>query len=117
LQLTVDALQSLDRLTLDEGAHLLVVLLPSKEETYGPLLGRNVGDPTLALRDELDGRGIDYLNLAPGFQRRAAAGDQLFFEADQHPNPAGHALIAQLVGERLEQLDGGDAGKTDHRSR
>jgi hypothetical protein len=117
LHLTVDALQSLDRLTLEDGAHLLVLLLPSKEETYGPLLGRNVPDPTKALRDELDGRGIDYLNLGPGFQRRAAAGDQLFFEVDEHPNPAGHALIAQLVGERLGQLNGEDAGKIDHRSR
>jgi lysophospholipase L1-like esterase len=111
------ALQSLDLLTLGDGAHLLVVLLPGKEETYGPLLGRNVPDPTSALREALDSRGIDYLDLAPGFQERAAAGDRLFFEADEHPNPAGQALIARLVEARLEQLDKENAGRADRRSR
>jgi hypothetical protein len=101
-QLTVDALQRLDSLTLRGGAHMLVVLLPSKEETYGPLLGSNVDDPTRALRAALDDRGIDYLDLAPEFLQRASAGDRLFFEVDEHPNQAGYALIARLVRAHID---------------
>jgi len=96
-QLTVDALQRLDAFTSRDGGHALVVLLPSKEQTYGPRLDQPVVDPTKALREALAVRGIDYLDLASGFSERAAAGDRLFFEVDQHPNAAGYALIARLV--------------------
>jgi lysophospholipase L1-like esterase len=102
-QLTVDALQRLDLLTSRAGAHTLVVLLPSKEETYGPLVDRAVVDPTRALREALAARGIDYLDLASGFRERAAAGERLFFEVDQHPNAAGCVLIARLVLSHLER--------------
>ena len=47
--------------------------------------------------------GIEYLDLAPEFRVRAAAGAQLFFEVDGHPNKAGQALIAQLVLAQLKK--------------
>jgi hypothetical protein len=116
-QLAVDALQRLDSSTSRDGAHTLVVLLPSKEETYGPLLDQAIGDPTKALREALAVRGIDCLDLASGFSERAAAGERLFFEVDQHPNAAGHALIARLVLSHLKQNEHGyglaDARTTD----
>jgi hypothetical protein len=49
------------------------------------------------LRAALDRLGIDYLDLAPGFRARAAAGERLFFEVDGHPNQAGYALTAELL--------------------
>jgi lysophospholipase L1-like esterase len=74
-----------------------MILQPGKEQVYLPLLGETRGDPTSALRPALDQLGIEYLDLAPGFRARAAAGDRLFYEVDGHPNQAGYALIAQLV--------------------
>jgi lysophospholipase L1-like esterase len=96
-QLVVNALQELHSVAGRQGARVLIVLLPGKEEVYLPLLGDPPPDPTKSLRAALDTVGIEYLNLTPAFRDRAAAGEQLFFEIDGHPNAAGQALIAQLV--------------------
>jgi hypothetical protein len=45
--------------------------------------------------------GIPYIDLLPGFRRRAAQGEVLFFETDGHPNARGYALIAELVLDHL----------------
>lgn len=95
--LLLDALQQIHRLAVENGAHALMVLQPGKEQVYLPLLGETRGDPTSALRPALDRLGIEYLDLAPAFRARAAAGEQLFFEVDGHPNRAGYRLIGELV--------------------
>ena len=74
-----------------------MVLQPSKEEVYLPLVGPDVPDFSRDLRAAFEERGIDFLDLGPAFRARAAAGESLFFEVDGHPNPRGYALIAQLV--------------------
>ena len=83
--------------------HALMVLQPSKEETYLPLLQIDVPDGNAALRDAFDQRGIDYLDLTPAFRERAAAGERLFYEMDGHPNAAGYALTARLVLAHLKK--------------
>lgn len=96
-RLVLSALERINELAAQQGAHALMVLQPGKEQVYLPLLGETRGDPSVALRAALDRLGIDYLDLAPGFRARAAAGERLFFEVDGHPNQAGYALTARLV--------------------
>jgi len=100
-ELAIASLQQLHARALAHGAHVLMVLLPGKEEVYLPLLGDPTPDPARALRSAMDRLGIEYLDLAPAMRARAAEGEQLFYEVDGHPNPTGQALIARLVHEHL----------------
>jgi hypothetical protein len=99
----MDALQRVHSLAKENGATVLVVLQPSKEEVYLPLVGESPPDPTAPLRAALVERGIPYLDLLEDFRRRAAEGEMLFFETDGHPNARGYALIAELVISHLKQ--------------
>jgi len=102
-QLVVDALQRIHSLAKENGATVLVVLQPSKEEVYLPLLGEPPPDAAFRLRAALAELGIPYLDLLEDFRRRAAKGEVLFFETDGHPNARGYALIAELVISHLKQ--------------
>jgi lysophospholipase L1-like esterase len=102
-RLAVDAVDQLRTLATEQGTHVLVLLLPGKEEVYLPLTGADVPDTERHLRDALDRLRIEYLDLTPGFRQRAAAGERLFFEVDGHPNTAGYGLIAELVRAHLAQ--------------
>jgi hypothetical protein len=102
-RLVLDALRRIDSIAKSNGTHALIVFQPGKEEVYLPLLGEPVHDPTAALRKALEGLGIEYLDLAPGFRQRAATGEQLFYEVDSHPNEAGYALTARLVRAHIKQ--------------
>ncbi|HKA22826.1 MAG TPA: hypothetical protein VKN18_31435 [Blastocatellia bacterium] len=101
--ISVEALQRLHSISRANGTKILVVLQPSKEEVYLPLMGEtNVdADPGRPLRVKLGELGIPYLDLLPDFRTRAAKGEVLFFEVDGHPNPRGYALIAELVLDHL----------------
>ena len=101
-RLAMDAFERIHATAAANGTHALMVLQPSKEETYLPLRQPDVPDATAALREAFDERGIDYLDLAPPFRGRAAAGERLFYEADGHPNPAGYALTARVVLAHLQ---------------
>ena len=96
--LTLAALEQIHTTAARNGAHTLIVLQPSKEEVYLPLLNVETPDLTWPLREALRSRGIDYLDLGPEFRRRAAGGEQLFYRVDGHPNAAGYALTAGIVG-------------------
>jgi hypothetical protein len=99
----VEALQGIHSLARENGATALVVLQPSKEEVYMPLLGDSLPDAVIPFRAALQKNGIRYLDLLDEFRRRAANGEVLFFEADGHPNARGYALIAELVISHLKQ--------------
>jgi lysophospholipase L1-like esterase len=105
-QLTLQALQAIHATAAKHGTHVLMVLQPSKEEVYLPLVESNVPDPALALREAFAAHGIDFLDLAPGFRQRASEGVRLFFEEDGHPNPSGYALTADLVLSHLRKHAG-----------
>jgi hypothetical protein len=96
-QLALDAFVRLHAVATAQGTHVLMVLQPSKEEVYLPLVGPDAPDFSRDLRTALEERGIDFVDLVPAFRERAAAGESLFFEVDGHPNSRGYALIAQLV--------------------
>jgi lysophospholipase L1-like esterase len=103
--ISVEALQRLDSIALANGTKILVILQPSKEEVYLPLMGETNfdADPGRPLRVKLGELGIPYLDLLPEFRNRAAKGEVLFFETDGHPNARGYALIAELVISHLKQ--------------
>jgi lysophospholipase L1-like esterase len=102
--LAVKALQKLQSVAKGNNANVLVILQPTKEEVYLPLIsGANLdADPERPLRETLEKLGIPYINLLPDFRARAAKGEVLFFETDDHPNVRGYALIAELVLDYLK---------------
>ncbi|MFB3904133.1 MAG: SGNH/GDSL hydrolase family protein [Acidobacteriota bacterium] len=109
LGLTVEALAELRDRVHRSGGQILVVLQPSKEEVYLPMLGEKVRDPSAELRPALRKLGIEYLDLAPAFKREAKAGRTLFFGSDGHPNSEGYRLIAGEVTRYLATLLGSAA--------
>ena len=96
-RLVLKALVDFQALARQQGAHLLVVFQPSKEEVYLPFLETTVADLSAPLRAALDANGIAYLDLTATFRQCARAGKRLFFEVDGHPNTQGLQLIAQDV--------------------
>jgi hypothetical protein len=103
LRVVVEAVKTLAVTAAAHGARMVVVLEPSKEETYLPLVGRKFLDPSAALRQALGELGIPSVDLGPAFRSQARAGGRLFFEVDGHPNAAGHAVIANGVRRGLAE--------------
>jgi lysophospholipase L1-like esterase len=102
-RLVLDALVKMHQLADREGSQVLVLLQPSKEEVYFPILGLDTPDPTSSLRMALQKERIEYLDLAPALRQRATAGECLYFEADGHPNASGYAAIAEIVATHIKQ--------------
>jgi hypothetical protein len=96
-QLVLQALVDLQTLARQQGASVLVVFQPAKEEVYLPLLNRPVADLSAPMRMALDARGIEYLDVTATFKQCAEAGERLFFEVDGHINTQGHRLMAREV--------------------
>jgi lysophospholipase L1-like esterase len=95
-RLLVEALRRLHETATADGAQVLIVIQPTKEDVYLPGAAAAV-DPLAALRSELDAVDIEYLDLTPTFREHASAGRWLYFDHDSHPNRAGYALIASAV--------------------
>jgi len=101
--ITLKTLESIHTLARKHQTHAVVLLIPSKEEIYFPLLGEEPVDLAASLIPELESRAIPYVHLAPYFRRRAAAGEQLFFQVDGHTNARGYAMIAEVVLAHLKE--------------
>ena len=102
-KLALDALKRLVAMAEENGTHVLMVLQPSKEEIYMSSFGLPAPDPGKSLRAAFDKLDFKYLDLTQAFRNHAEDGEQLFFEADSHPNARGYALIAQEVLAYLEK--------------
>jgi hypothetical protein len=102
-RLVLKTLRELHFTAQTHNTKVLVVIQPSKEEVYMPLLGQAIPELSVHLREELHNAGIEYLDLTKSFRQRAARGEKLFFEFDPHPNAAGYALIADSVVAYLER--------------
>jgi lysophospholipase L1-like esterase len=102
-QLILQTVEKARTSTRQQGTELLVLLLPTREEVYLPLLGEESPDDSGPFRAAFEERGIPYLDLTPAFRKRAKAHEQLFFEVDGHPNVAGNALIAEEVLTHLRE--------------
>jgi SGNH hydrolase-like domain, acetyltransferase AlgX len=99
--LVLQALQRLQTQVQEHGASVLVVLQPSKEEAYLPLLGNTVPGLQQDLQEALAQHGIAMLDLTPVFRHQAAIGARLFFTVDGYPNAQGHLVIARSVFRHL----------------
>lgn len=98
----VEVLSELQEDCDQAGTELLVLLFPTKEEVYLPLLGEPAPllvEPFAAKLEEL---GIDHLDLIPALQERGRQGARLYFEIDGHPNAEGYRVIADTVLTYLE---------------
>ena len=103
--LVLEAAAHARELAMRGGSKFLVVLFPTKEEVYLPLLGRPAPDVTGPFARALEARGIPYVDLLSAFRERAAAGEErLFLEIDIHPNEQGYALVAEEVLRSLRQV-------------
>ncbi len=96
-RLVLDAVSQTQALAEETGSQFLVLLVPTKEEVYLPLVGDHPPPATAPFAAEFDEDGLPYLDLTPYFQARARQGQRLFFEVDGHPNAAGYRLLAEVV--------------------
>jgi hypothetical protein len=96
------------------GATFVVVAIPAKEQvdtTAWQDMQKPFGLTAADLDRELPQQrlaawsaqsGVPVIDLLPGF--RAAANPHLYFNADPHWTPAGHALAAQLIADGMVKL-------------
>lgn len=78
-------------------ADFVVLLYPTKEEVYLPVMGESSPDAVGPFVTALEQRGVPFIDLRPAMRERARAGDRLYFEIDGHANEAGYRLIADTV--------------------
>lgn len=101
------------RLADENGAALVLVLIPFKEQVYWPIVSRYVDgaedydvdwmtDAMLVFCADND---LVCIDLLPGLRAHAEQGEQLYFRTDGHFNEAGHALAAQLIEDGLAAHD------------
>lgn len=108
---TLAMLAAMDSACRARNAHLVVVLLPTKETVFGPRVPAGERFPALdsvltneaTLRSEvmtyLSAHAIDVIDPLPALQ--ASAAQPYFEDADGHPNAVGHRLIAEAVSRGL----------------
>ncbi len=104
--LVLEAVEDTRGLTEEQGTHLLVLLFPSKEEVYLPILGDSAPEPIKPFAEALQEKGIEILDLTSPLRERARAGQRLFHEVDGHPNAEGYQVIAEAVFQHLKQNAG-----------
>lgn len=97
------------------GIETYVLILPSRYTVYGPVLEREPMRETLreaagyldAVAAELRARGINTVDAASAFRARAAAevrtGVLSFYREDNHWNPRGVALVAELLADAMRR--------------
>jgi lysophospholipase L1-like esterase len=93
----IDAIERTRALAERGSSKFLVLLVPTKEEVYLPLLGEEPPLGTAPFATYLSKAEVPYLDLTPYFEARAREGQKLFFEIDGHPNAAGYRLMADVV--------------------
>lgn len=94
-----------------QNAELVVLLFPSKEQVYWPIVSTLVEDaaafkvnwPHDEVRAWCEANGVAYLDLTPVFAGEAAQGKQLYYRFDAHWNEAGHELAAQTIRRYLAE--------------
>jgi hypothetical protein len=96
-------LDPLERLRTDvaaQGARLLVVLMPSKEEIHGAAQLPELLRVAEEARRELHRRGFAVVDLYPALRAESRV-RAAFFRADPHPNDTGHRLMAQALAKTI----------------
>jgi hypothetical protein len=99
----IDTLEHLRDEVRSDGAELIVLPFPSKEEVHSPLLRERAHQLVLPFRCALEQRGIDSIDLTPELRQAVAAGENVYFEIDLHPNEAGQELIGSVLSDHLKR--------------
>ena len=114
LHITKLALPAIQEKTRKSQVRLLVLLIPTKDAAYAPLIGslqedyRRLHDAEGRVRTDLisycQSQHIQCLDLLPRLSQALQTGQRIFPEdMDGHPPTAGHALIAQVIRESLDK--------------
>lgn len=115
---TIRKIEQARTLTSSMGAVLLVLLIPFKEQVYGPLLGTQ-GDLLSSkvydasydvlydrLLNRLESLGVFGIDPRPSFRSSVARGGKLYWTVDGHLTPDGHRVLANTLARRLVPLTG-----------
>lgn len=107
MELTGALLEDFNGELASEGRNLLVVGIGEMSAIEGT--DDNNPSPTEAINrrlgEVLDERGVEYIDLIPGFRSDySVTGNGLFWPGDGHWNSAGHTLAAELILERTTKL-------------
>lgn len=86
---------------LKHGIEFVVLLMPTKERIYLPLLGEPIPELFQPFKTEFERRGIPYIDPTEAMRAEAEAGRKLYFTIDGHLNAAGHAVLAGTVMRHL----------------
>ena len=113
-QLSQEALLSAREQVAGYGGHLVIVLMPTKEQVYRDLAEPLIGADRMALLDTnyqamLDfcaSEGLTCLDPLPMFAERAAVGEQLYYATDIHLNARGNAALAEWLAAWLAEHPG-----------
>ncbi len=116
MRITKELLPQIKQKADASGAHLLILLIPTKESAHAEALrarGRRL-DPTLEslagwesrARSEIvstcEEEGIQYADALPALSAAIARGEQLYpTGTESHPNARGYYVLASTVGDAL----------------
>jgi lysophospholipase L1-like esterase len=95
LELTKALLAGLDERTRATGAQLIVTVVPRADSGDHP-------ERVTELVQFLIARDIPYIDLEPCFRRELRAGSVVYYPVDGHWNAAGHALVARMLYEFIQ---------------
>lgn len=112
-RLTQQALADMDSTARANGAHLVVLLFPFKEQVYwdvvrqhlekgGELTASDVDSPLRTIGEFLASKSIDYCDLTGALRREAAGGAQLYLKNSAHWTAAGNRVAADEIARCLE---------------
>jgi hypothetical protein len=91
------------------GGHLLIILIPTKEQVYRDMAEPLIGPDHMALLDQdysmmlgfCAAQKLDCLDLLPIFQQHTA--EQLYYTTDIHLNKRGNEVLAEALADWLGQ--------------
>ncbi|TRZ94903.1 hypothetical protein D4R78_05040 [bacterium] len=108
----LDKIKSASVMTEKAGSHLIVILMPFKEQIYLPLFINEKLLPASVYVDfynltydklfsDIKKMGIQTIDLRPSFVRAAKENLKLFWSLDGHLTPDGHKVVARTLLDKL----------------